>query len=111
MACAMLLPPLARGPVTLAVAMLVLQQLGDGAFTVYAINERSLRQTITPAPVLGRANATVRVSVLSAMLIASLVGGWLGGFIGLRGTLVVAAVGVMASAVWLAASPIGYRRT
>jgi MFS family permease len=110
MACAMLLPPLARGPVTLAIVMLVLQQLGDGAFTVYAINERSLRQTITPAAVLGRANATVRVSVLSAMLIASLFGGWLGGFIGLRGTLVVAAVGVMAAAVWLAASPIGHQR-
>ena len=106
MGCSLLLVPLARPPLAMAVAILILQQLGDGAFAVYAINEKSLRQVITPAPVLGRANATVRFSVLSAMLIASLVGGWLGGLIGVRATLLLAAVGVLASAAWLAASPV-----
>jgi hypothetical protein len=106
MGCSLLLVPLARPPLAIAVAVLVIQQLGDGAFAVYAINEKSLRQVITPAPVLGRANATVRFSVLSAMLVTSLISGWLGGLIGLRATLALAAAGVLASAVWLAVSPV-----
>src|SRR5947199_113081 len=53
----MLLVPLAQGAAILAAAFLVAQQLGDGGFVVYSINEVSLRQTITPDRLLGRVNA------------------------------------------------------
>ena len=44
-----------------SVALLVAQQLvGDSAATVYFINAVSLIQTITPKPMLGRVNASLR---------------------------------------------------
>ncbi|MAG35009.1 MAG: hypothetical protein CL878_01980 [Dehalococcoidia bacterium] len=53
--------PLARGPLLLAGAFLVVQQLFDFGLAVYEINEVSLRQTITSERMLGRVNASLEV--------------------------------------------------
>ena len=51
---AMLIVPLAHGPVLRCTAFLIAAQLGDMAWPIYNINETSLRQAITPEHLLGR---------------------------------------------------------
>lgn len=99
--------PLARGPLILAAIPLLAQQLlGDGAYTVYDINQNSLRQAITPDWLLGRVNASIRILGLGTMLVGSLLGGLLAETIGLRLSLVVAALIILMGALWLVLSPV-----
>ncbi|TMB71176.1 MAG: MFS transporter [Chloroflexi bacterium] len=102
----MLLVPLAPGGAVLAAAFLVAQQLGDGGFIVYSINEVSLRQTITPDRLLGRVNAAFEICAHGVLLLGILAGGGLGETLGLRGTLTLASVAMLLAALWLAASPV-----
>ena len=65
-----MLLPIARGAGPVSVALLVAQQLiGDSAATVYFINAVSLIQTITPKPMLGRVNASLRFVRLGSVLV------------------------------------------
>ena len=86
--------------------MVAQQLMGDSAYTVYQINQVSLRQTIAPGRVLGRVNASIRFGELGATLIGTLVGGLLGQGLGLRPALAVGAGGTLLAAVWLALSPV-----
>jgi MFS family permease len=106
MGVSMALVPLARGATAMALVFLIAQQMGDGGFALYDITQRSVRQTIAPAAILGRVNASVRFVVLGAMLAGSFIGGGLGETIGLRATLAIAAFGVLSSTLWLVASPV-----
>jgi MFS family permease len=101
-----LLLPLAQGASLLSAALLVGQQLGDGFFVVYDINLLSLRQSITPAGLLGRVNATLQFASIAATLAGALLGGWLGQALGVRPLLAAAAVATLLSALLLALSPI-----
>ena len=104
---AMVLPPLARGAGASSVAILVAHQLiGDGALTIYFINNVTLVQTVTPHSILGRVNASLRFLNHSSTLIGLLVGGAAGQLMGLRPTMLVGAAGVWLAAGLLAASPI-----
>ena len=98
--------PLAQGPTLLSVILLILAQLGDGADTVFQINQLSLRQAITPERLLGRVNASMHFVGQGAMLLGALVGGLLGDTIGVRPTLLVGAGGSLLVAVMLALSPL-----
>ncbi len=100
--------PLAQvgGPLLVAIAFLGVAQLGDIGGTIYAINERSLRQTIIPDQQLGRANAAMHVWAGGMALLGALVGGLLGGLMGMQLTLLVAASGGLLSILWLLFSPI-----
>jgi MFS family permease len=93
--------------------LLIAQQLGgDGAFTVYDVNEVSLRQSITQDEMLGRVNSIMRILADGSRLGGALLGGVLGEIVGLRFALVIAAGCTVASAVWLASSPVlAIRRT
>lgn len=103
---AVLFIPLAGGPLPLVVALLAAQQLcGDGAWTLYEIDEVSLLQTSVPERQLGRVNATACCVQWGSQLAGLALGGLLGGMIGLRATLVVGALGIMAAALWLGRSP------
>jgi len=109
---ALLFIPLARGATLVAALLLIGQQtLGDGAATLYQINQVSLRQAITPEGLLGRVNASVQILRLGATLVGSLVGGLMGNAIGVRTTLVAGALGSLLSTVWLVTSPIRALRT
>jgi predicted MFS family arabinose efflux permease len=99
--------PLARGPVLLAVILLMAAQLvGDMLRTVYTINEVSVRQTITPDRLLGRTNASMQLSEAGVGPFGALAGGILGEMIGLRATLALAAIGSLAACLWLLFSPV-----
>jgi MFS family permease len=73
---------------------------------VYNINQLTLRQSITPAAVRGRVNATNRCLVWGTMPVGSLLGGLLGEAIGLQTTIAVAAGGMVLAAVWIATSQL-----
>lgn len=102
----MLLIPLARGPFIVAGALLVGHQLGDGAAIVHEINQVSLRQAITPGPLLGRVNASFRMIGLGAALLGSVAAGVVAEAVGMRAALAGAAVAALLGAAWLALSPI-----
>ena len=71
---------------------------------IYNINQISLRQTITPAGVRGRVNATIRFLVWGTMPIGALLGGYLGQTIGLQSTLTVGAIGMLLAGLWVMTS-------
>jgi MFS family permease len=73
----------------LAVAQIVMS-LGN---VVYNITQVSFRQGLCPPELLGRMNATMRFLVWGTMPLGGLLGGVLGSTIGVRQTLLVAAVG------------------
>src|SRR5215216_3301156 len=99
--------PLATAANAVGVLFLVGQQIvADSALTVYDINQVSLRQAIARAHVLGRINASVRVTEIGAVLLGTIVAGYIGETVGLRETL-WAGVGLsLLAAVALALSPV-----
>ena len=105
---AYMLLPVARGAGVGSVGLLVAQQLiGDSAATVYFVNAVSLIQTITPKPMLGRVNASLRFVSLGSVLIGQLVAGFAGGMIGLRPTIAMGAAGLWITAALLGFSEVG----
>ncbi|MDT7549044.1 MAG: hypothetical protein QOE84_1438 [Actinomycetota bacterium] len=73
---------------------------------VYNVAQVSFRQSICPPALQGRMNASVRFIVWGTMPLGALAGGALGTMIGVRPTLVVAAVGGCASVLWVVFSPL-----
>jgi predicted MFS family arabinose efflux permease len=101
------LAPLAGGPPLLAAAVLAAGQAVFGfAFPVLLVNNLSLRQANTPDRLQGRVNATFRVLTWGALPLASLLGGFLGGAIGLRPTMFVGASISLVAATVLFVSPV-----
>jgi MFS family permease len=71
---------------------LMLFAFGFGAVLIF-INFISLRQAVTPAPMLGRMTSTVRWLILLPAGPGALFGGWLGEHFGLRSALAFSGVG------------------
>jgi predicted MFS family arabinose efflux permease len=93
---ATLLVPLAHGP-----ALLWAAQLGDLGWPVYNINERTLRQKITPGHLQGRVNSAMQLVFQGVIPLGALAGGALAQAIGVRAAMVVSAVGFLLSTLWL----------
>jgi len=91
----------------LAVALLIAAQLiGDMMFTVYSINEVSLRQRVAPPDLLGRINAGMQLLARGVYPLGALLGGYLGARLGVRPTLALAAAGLLLSTLWLLPAPL-----
>jgi MFS family permease len=73
---------------------------------VYNVAQVSFRQSVCPDRLLGRMNASIRFLVWGTIPIGGLLGGALGELLGLRATLLVTAVGLVLSPVWVVASPL-----
>ncbi|TMD78155.1 MAG: MFS transporter [Chloroflexi bacterium] len=102
-----LLIPLAGGSVALALSLLFFSQLiGDASVSIYLIAEVSLRQSIVPANVLGRANASMLLLSQGVAPLGALLAGILGGMIGLRLTILIGVLGVMLAGTWLLLSQV-----
>lgn len=98
---------LASGSWLVAVPLIIVGQfLSAVGSTIYNVNQVSLRLTITPHRLLGRINASMRFIVLGIIPVGSLIGGVFGGSIGLRGTLVVGAFGMLFAPLWIYFSPV-----
>jgi len=100
----LLLMPLtvAQGHGALAAVCLVVQQLGDGALSVFMINEVSLRQTIVAPGLMGRVNSSAEFLRSIARLAGVLVAGLGGEIIGLRATLGLGGAVVTLGGIFLA---------
>lgn len=102
---AALLPAATRadliGAVLVGVAVF-LMGLGN---QVVNVNVLSVRQSITPNHVLGRVGASSQFLTFGLVPLGAILGGVLGTYLGLRATLVVAALGTLSAFVWLYASP------
>jgi hypothetical protein len=82
------------GPPLPAIPLLLVGRLLAGAgLPLFVVNAVSLRQAITPAPLLGRVAAGIRSITWGVLPVGALLGGLLGEHIGLRPTLLVAACG------------------
>ena len=102
-----LLVPLAGGATIVVAVILIASQFCFGlGLTMYNIGQVSLRQAVTPDALQGRMNGTMYVIGMGSVPLGGLLGGALGEMIGLRGTLVVAAVGEIMAAAWLVRSPL-----
>jgi len=104
--CTALLIPLARGPLALALPMILASQSADILFAVYLINATSLRQAITPPRLLGRVNASFGFLTTAAGLAGALLGGVLGTLLGVRPALFVGALGGVSACLWVVGSPL-----
>ncbi|MDT9001307.1 MFS transporter [Paucibacter sp. APW11] len=71
---------------------------GVGAVLIF-INFLSLRQAVTPAPLLGRMTSTMRWLILIPAGPGALIGGWLGEHVDLRASLLFAGVGALVLSV------------
>jgi MFS family permease len=85
----MLLAAAPVGPLGIAAFAGMLLLFGIGAVLVF-INFLSLRQAVTPEPLLGRMTSTMRWLILLPAGPGALAGGWLGEHVGLRSALWVA---------------------
>ena len=74
------------GPVGVAMFAANLMLFGLGAVMIF-INFISLRQAVTPAPLLGRMTSTMRWLILLPAAPGALIGGWLGEHVDLRASL------------------------
>jgi MFS family permease len=83
------------GVVALAGAYFALSA-GNSSITVFSW---TIRQTLTPNPVLGRMNGAFRFLVTGIMPFGALFGGWLGETIGIRPTLIVSGLALALVAV------------
>ena len=84
-------PPNALGRAMFALMLLL---FGIGAVLIF-INFLSLRQSVTPAPLLGRMTSTMRWLILLPAGPGAIIGGWLGEHVSLRASLVFAGVGAL----------------
>jgi MFS family permease len=81
------------------------------AIAIYNVNQITLRQTVTPAAMQGRMNATMRVIIWGTIPIGAALGGFLGSTIGLRPTLLVAGCGSVLACAPVVFSQIAKLRT
>lgn len=70
----------------IAAYALMLFLFGSGALLIF-INFLSMRQSVTPAPLLGRMTSTMRWLILLPAVPGALAGGWLGEHVDLRASL------------------------
>lgn len=103
--------PFSVGPLFVIVPVLMAGQLiGDAAYSVHFINEVSLRQTIVPDRLLGRASASTHFLAGALSPVSALLAGLLAEVTSPRLTLLIAVVGMTCSSLWLIFSPVARMR-
>jgi len=93
------------GPWSQLVFASMLLLFGVGAVLIF-INFLSLRQAVTPAPLLGRMTSTMRWLILLPAGPGALIGGWLGEHVDLRAALAFAGVGALIAALVASRVPV-----
>jgi MFS family permease len=105
-AAGVLLIPLA-GLAGAALPFIIAGQVISGiGGAIWGVNQMSLRQTITPVGLFGRATAARRFLMYNMQIAGAAAGGVLGSVIGLRATLVVGAVCLVMGFLLVLFSPV-----
>jgi len=104
----LLIPLVNRSMAAVAIALvLIAAQFFFGlGLVIFRIGQVSLRQAVTPDPLQGRMNATISFITWGIVPLGGLLGGGLGQALGLRPTLLLAALGELLAILWLLLSPI-----
>jgi Na+/melibiose symporter-like transporter len=98
---------LAGGPPLLAAAMLLANQLfGDALGMIYEIDEMTVRQTLVPHHLLGRANASAGFLAQGVAPIGALAAGAIAAATSARFALGIAIFGFLVVALWTATTPV-----
>ena len=90
-------------PAVLLAGSLLLQNLHNN---VYAINQITLRQSITPRQAQGRMNATMRAVIVGSVPLGSVLGGYLGTTLGLPQTMLLGAAIALLAPLFLLSGPV-----
>ncbi len=93
-----------RWAVVATAVMVLVDSFGIG---LHGVNQVSLRQSVTPDHLRGRVAATLRMGLMGAMPLGTLLGGAVGTVAGLRSALWIAAAGMFLAAVPYAVSSTG----
>ena len=106
--CVVLLAvPLAPSDRWVSIPLLVVVFAVNGLFTTLSsVVALSVRQTVTPARLLGRMNATYRFISYGVMTFGAFAGGLSGQLFGLRGGLAIGAVLLLSAVTWVVLSPL-----
>lgn len=103
--------PLTHAPPLVAALILAASQfVGDGFSTLTRVAVTTLRQVSFGQERLGRVGAVFQVTGGAAAMVGGLAGGVLGQTLGSRAAMLVAAVGLTASALWAVGSPLRRQR-
>ncbi len=99
--CNLLLPLAAGSPLVIMGFIATGQFFFGRGLTVFNVNQVSLRQALVPPVLRGRIGAMVRILPDALVPLGAVVGGLLDTAIGLRETLILAALGELSAAIWL----------
>ena len=86
--------------------MLIIGQAGDAAWSIYLINELTVRQSATPNRLLGRVNASMQFLAAGAVPLGAIAGGLLAEAFGLRAAMAVGVGVILCGCVWVLRSPL-----
>jgi len=100
------LPVVFATPRSAVLLLLLSSLLGNFGWVLYNVNAVSLRQAVTPMALQGRVNATFSFLVSGMLPLGALAGGLLGEGLGLRNTIILAAVGSLFAFLWVLFSPV-----
>jgi MFS family permease len=90
-----------------ATGMLVLlETCVEFGATIFGVVAASVRQSVTPPRLLGRAGASVRFLSVGATPFGAVAAGVLGAVVGVRATVALAGLGTLLAAGWIVASPV-----
>jgi len=93
--------------VSAAIAVVIVAQILRGAGpSLYGVNQQTLRQTLMPASMLARVNASWRFLVFGTQVFGALLGGFLGSVLGLQLTLVAGSAVMFAGTTVALLSPL-----
>jgi hypothetical protein len=91
-----------RSPVLAGISFFL---IGIGP-TIWVVSSTTLRQTVTPAAMLGRVTAILATAGSGSRPVGALIGAAVGGTLGAEACLVVAAAAFLAQAIIILASPV-----
>jgi MFS family permease len=99
--------PLAGGPEWVVIAALIAAEgLSSLGVMLYDVNLNSINLLATPWHLRGRQSGAMRLPNYGVRPIGALAGGLLANAIGLRGALVIGALGALGGVLWLLRSPL-----
>ena len=99
--------PLAGGPLSVKVGMIVVGALLFGiSNTLFNVNVLSLWQQVTPNRLLGRVGTGMQFIGVGTLPLGALLGGVLGEWFGLRTTFLVGCCGLFLAFLWTLFSPV-----
>jgi MFS family permease len=102
----LVLPFISRSTTSALILLLCAFFLQGIGLTGCNVHVDSIRQALIPDRLRGSANASYRLLVSGALSVGALLGGFLGAWIGLQLTLLVSALGLLSTWLWIVFSPV-----